>query len=144
MATNHSWDPSIARAAQDVEAPESALREPEKDFHVGRGGAANVARLTGEEAKGAKGRNEKRKTSVIMGQESVDDIRGGLKEEGRKSEKQREAERERVAMQSRGNSYRSVSGTANASNGAAKGAGDKVEDAVEKGKETVKGLVGKK
>ena len=40
-------NPENARLAQDVAAPEHHSREPrpEQNFHVGRGGAANVAKL---------------------------------------------------------------------------------------------------
>jgi len=60
MAANDPSDPSLARAAQDVEAPASAMKEPENHVHVGRGGAANVAKLSNEDAKMNKERNQER------------------------------------------------------------------------------------
>lgn len=42
MARNDLNHPEVARASQDVEAP--APREPEGPHHIGRGGAANVAK----------------------------------------------------------------------------------------------------
>ncbi len=47
MAKNDPNHPEIARAAQDVEAP--AHREPDGPHHYGRGGAANIAKLSEEE-----------------------------------------------------------------------------------------------
>ena len=47
MAANDPANPDIARAAQDVDAPASAGRDFDRNFHVGRGGAANVAKAKG-------------------------------------------------------------------------------------------------
>jgi len=60
MAANDLTNPSLARAAQDLDAPVSAFKEPESHVHVGRGGAANVAKLSEEEAKVNRGRNQDR------------------------------------------------------------------------------------
>jgi hypothetical protein len=46
MARNDPNRPELARASQDVEAP--LHREKEGPHHYGRGGAANVAKLTPE------------------------------------------------------------------------------------------------
>lgn len=51
MAKNDPNRPEIARAAQDIEAP--AHREPEGPKHYGRGGAANIAKLSEEEKRTA-------------------------------------------------------------------------------------------
>lgn len=58
MAANDHTDPSLARAAQDVDAPASLFKEPENHVHVGRGGAANVAKLSEEDARMNKERNQ--------------------------------------------------------------------------------------
>jgi len=47
-----------ARKAQDVEAP--VHRDPENAFHYGRGGAANVGKLSEEERRRAQEENSKR------------------------------------------------------------------------------------
>ena len=60
MASNDLSNPNVARAAQDLDAPASAFKEPESHVHVGRGGAANVAKLSEEEAKANRGRNQDR------------------------------------------------------------------------------------
>ncbi|GAB7340583.1 hypothetical protein MBLNU457_6994t1 [Dothideomycetes sp. NU457] len=65
MASNDHTDPSLARAAQDVEAPPSAFREPENHVHVGRGGAANVAKLSEEDARVNKERNDSQERSML-------------------------------------------------------------------------------
>ena len=51
MARNDPNHPELARASQDVEAP--IHRENEGPHHYGRGGAANVAKPTPEEARAA-------------------------------------------------------------------------------------------
>jgi hypothetical protein len=58
MAKNDPDHPEVARRAQDVEAP--VHREPEGNFHYGRGGAANVAKPAEEEAKARKSVEERR------------------------------------------------------------------------------------
>lgn len=67
MASNDPTNPSLARQAQDVEAPVGIAREPENTFRYGRGGAANIAQLTEEEIAGAKSRNEQRRKSAAEG-----------------------------------------------------------------------------
>ncbi|KAF2877834.1 hypothetical protein BDV95DRAFT_600535 [Massariosphaeria phaeospora] len=49
MARNDPNHPELARASQDVNAP--PLREPEGPHHIGRGGAANVAKTSSEVAR---------------------------------------------------------------------------------------------
>jgi len=61
MSKNDPFHPEMARAAQDVEA--LPLREPEGNFHYGRGGAANVAKPTEEEVRKSKEVNERRSRS---------------------------------------------------------------------------------
>ncbi|KAF2684770.1 hypothetical protein K458DRAFT_417636 [Lentithecium fluviatile CBS 122367] len=51
MARNDPNHPELARASQDVEAPPH--REAEGPHHYGRGGAANIAKPTPEEARAA-------------------------------------------------------------------------------------------
>ena len=95
MASNPTWDPSLARAAQDVEPCNFALREPEADFHVGRGGAANVARLNSSDAiVAAKVRNEKTKTEALALSPGL-----GPQREGGKGEK---GELRRIKTQEQG------------------------------------------
>lgn len=60
MAKNDPNHPEIARAAQDVEAP--AHREPDGPHHYGRGGAANIAKLSEEEKRAAAQENGQRKS----------------------------------------------------------------------------------
>lgn len=67
MASNDPTNPSLARQAQDVEAPVGIAREPENTFRYGRGGAANIAQLNDEEIAGAKSRNEQRRKSAAEG-----------------------------------------------------------------------------
>lgn len=50
MAKNDPDRPELARAAQDVDEPAHGVRtSTEGNFHVGRGGAANVVRQSSEE-----------------------------------------------------------------------------------------------
>ncbi|KAK8256038.1 hypothetical protein IWZ00DRAFT_498591 [Phyllosticta capitalensis] len=79
MAKNDPNHPEIARAAQDVEAPAHHL-EPEGNFHYGRGGAANVTKVTDEKAMEAKRHNEMR-TSEELERERM--VHGGEKEDVR-------------------------------------------------------------
>lgn len=58
MARNDLSHPEIARASQDVDAP--VPREYEGPHHFGRGGAANVAKPTEEEAHLAHEHNQRR------------------------------------------------------------------------------------
>lgn len=68
MALNLHSHPELARAAQDVETyPSLGLLEPETSVHYGRGGAANVARLSSEAKAGARERNERRRRSEATG-----------------------------------------------------------------------------
>ncbi|KAF2499540.1 hypothetical protein BU16DRAFT_524018 [Lophium mytilinum] len=57
IAKNDPNHPEVARLAQDVEAP--LKREPEGPHHYGRGGAANVAVVSEEEARVARENNAK-------------------------------------------------------------------------------------
>ncbi|KAK4976578.1 hypothetical protein LTR28_007906 [Elasticomyces elasticus] len=79
MASNDPNRPEVARAAQDVEAP--PIREPEGNVHYGRGGAANVARLTEEQKGDARMRNksvvevvEEKKGVVEKGKEMLSSL----------------------------------------------------------------------
>ncbi|KAK7534392.1 hypothetical protein IWX49DRAFT_302346 [Phyllosticta citricarpa] len=81
MAKNDPAHPEIARAAQDVEAPAHAHREPEGNFHFGRGGAANVTKLTDDEALEAKRHNEQRTSGELERERAAhggerEDVRG--------------------------------------------------------------------
>lgn len=71
MAANDHTDPSLARAAQDVEAPASVFREPENHVHVGRGGAANVAKVSEEDARANKERNMDEKGMLGRAKEAM-------------------------------------------------------------------------
>lgn len=51
-----------ARKAQDVDAP--AHREPEDAFHYGRGGAANVAKLSEEQKRQAHEKNQRNSDEI--------------------------------------------------------------------------------
>jgi hypothetical protein len=57
MARNDPLHPELARASQDVEAP--AHREKDGPHHYGRGGAANIAKMTPEEVKAEEKRKER-------------------------------------------------------------------------------------
>jgi len=67
MALNLHTHPELARAAQDVDAPQMLGREPENSVHYGRGGAANVAHMTNEAKASARARNEGRRRSEASG-----------------------------------------------------------------------------
>jgi hypothetical protein len=78
MARNDPNHPELARASQDVEAP--VHREPEGPHHYGRGGAANVAKPTPEEARAVQETN-KRKSEEARREEGV--AGKGLVEKGK-------------------------------------------------------------
>ncbi|KAL1624963.1 hypothetical protein SLS54_003688 [Diplodia seriata] len=81
MARNDPQHPEIARAAQDVEAPPSAVRDHEGPKHFGRGGAANV---TTEKSASPEGERERlvEGKGVAVGREGAgpghgqEDVRG--------------------------------------------------------------------
>jgi len=73
IAKNDPLHPEIARASQDVRSP--VFREPEGSFHYGRGGAANVAKLSEEEARLAK-ENNTRKSQELEREYGKEDIKG--------------------------------------------------------------------
>jgi len=80
MARNDPNRPELARASQDVEAP--VHREKEGPHHYGRGGAANVAKLTPEETRAAE--EQQRKTEADKGllgkgKEFISKLGGGKK-----------------------------------------------------------------
>lgn len=79
MASNDPSNPKLARQAQDVEISASAIREPEADFHYGRGGAANVAKLPKEELEANKARNKVRRESFAAEKEQ----KKGIAEKGK-------------------------------------------------------------
>ncbi|KAF2176684.1 hypothetical protein K469DRAFT_440084, partial [Zopfia rhizophila CBS 207.26] len=56
MARNDPNHPEIARASQDVDTP--VHREQEGPHHFGRGGAANIAKPSDEEARLARENNQ--------------------------------------------------------------------------------------
>jgi hypothetical protein len=58
MARNLPEFPELARASQDVEAP--SHREPTGAHHYGRGGAANIAKVTEEEKRVAEEHNRRK------------------------------------------------------------------------------------
>lgn len=90
MALNLHSHPEFARAAQDVETyPSLGLLEPETSVHYGRGGAANVARLSSEAKAGAKERNDKRRRSEATG------VVGQFGRETREKEAAAEKEKEK-------------------------------------------------
>ncbi|KAF2665979.1 hypothetical protein BT63DRAFT_442312 [Microthyrium microscopicum] len=62
IAKNDKTRPEVARAAQDVEI--AATTKPEANFHIGRGGAANVASLSEQEKQKAKDSNKRRSTEI--------------------------------------------------------------------------------
>lgn len=51
-----------ARKAQDVDAP--IHHEPESAFHYGRGGAANIAKLSEEEKRQAHEKNQRKSAEI--------------------------------------------------------------------------------
>ncbi|KAK5170022.1 hypothetical protein LTR04_005143 [Oleoguttula sp. CCFEE 6159] len=65
MAKNDPDFPEMARASQDVVG--TVQREPEGNFHYGRGGAANVAQPSDEEARLAREKNTERRKSIVDG-----------------------------------------------------------------------------
>ncbi|KAF2200135.1 hypothetical protein GQ43DRAFT_88601 [Delitschia confertaspora ATCC 74209] len=65
MARNDPLHPELARASQDVEAPNP--RDPEGPHHYGRGGAANISKPNEEEARIARERNAARVRSGSRG-----------------------------------------------------------------------------
>jgi len=73
IAKNDPLHPEIARASQDVRSP--VFREPEGSFHYGRGGAANVAKLSEEEARLAK-ENNTRKSQELEREYGKEEIKG--------------------------------------------------------------------
>ncbi|MCJ1234105.1 hypothetical protein MMC14_002063 [Varicellaria rhodocarpa] len=62
MAKNNPYSPKIARESQDVVAPPRRLSQG--DFHYGRGGAANVLKMTAEEIAQAKEGNARREREM--------------------------------------------------------------------------------
>lgn len=82
MALNLHSHPELARASQDVETAPN--REPQNSVHYGRGGAANVARMSDEAKAGARERNEKRRRSEATG------VVGQFGRETKEKEKEKE------------------------------------------------------
>lgn len=58
MANNDPNHPEIARASQDVDAPNH--RDYDGPHHFGRGGAANVAKPSLDEAQAARNNNQQK------------------------------------------------------------------------------------
>jgi hypothetical protein len=84
MARNDPNHPEVARASQDVEAP--LKRENEGPHHYGRGGAANVAKLTPEEKRAAEEHKQKTEASasadkglIGKGKDLISKLGGGKK-----------------------------------------------------------------
>jgi len=90
MALNLHTQPELARAAQDVDAPQMLGREPENSVHYGRGGAANVAHMTSEAKASARARNEGRRKSEATG------VVGQFGKEQREKQATEDADRERA------------------------------------------------
>ncbi|KAF2090830.1 hypothetical protein K490DRAFT_62157 [Saccharata proteae CBS 121410] len=67
MAKNDPLKPEVARAAQDVQPVQA--REPEGNFHIGRGGAANIVKPSEEEVHHAKKNNNNRRSNEVAREE---------------------------------------------------------------------------
>jgi|TARA_R110002003_G_scaffold97_38_gene8077 hypothetical protein len=76
MAVNDPQRPELARAAQDVDAPNVPV-EPKGPTHYGRGGAANIIEKDGQRKSG----EVKRKSEDIKPEEGA--AKGGLLAKGK-------------------------------------------------------------
>ncbi|KAF2015992.1 hypothetical protein BU24DRAFT_462202 [Aaosphaeria arxii CBS 175.79] len=74
IARNDPHRPEIARASQDVDAP--IHRDPEGPHHYGRGGAANIAAPSAEEARANRERNRRKSDEARRGSNAAEDVKG--------------------------------------------------------------------
>lgn len=65
MAANDKSKPSLARAAQDVDAPAHHEREPEGHFHWGRGGEGNLMHVRRGASKERAGKDDEEVNAPI-------------------------------------------------------------------------------